>query len=165
MSAYQYVRPSGSFTCDSVGRKEPTTASGRRSFQSYRRIWTDGLGRLPKDSRSQIPPDLASGQHERHRKLGSLSGWSSRLSGLPVSRHCKSSPLATSPMVTTAKNNKYCFGGKGLIDHRTGHATGDAARLIGHFAWLTLMTILFRMTFYWIDWMGPGFCLHAPVRG
>ena len=48
------------------------------------------------------------------------------------------------------------------MDRRTGHATGDATQLIRHFAWPTLMTILFGVTFRWMGWMGLGFCLHAP---
>jgi hypothetical protein len=149
-SAYQYVRLFGSSTCDSVGRKESTTASGGRSFRCCRKIWTDGAGRFLENSRSRRPPDSTSGQRERRRNFRSSSGWSSGLSGPPASRHCNYSPLATSPMATATENNKYCFGGKGLIDRWTAHATGNATRLIGHFVWPTLITILFGMTFRWM---------------
>jgi hypothetical protein len=64
-------------------------------------------------------------------------------------------------MVTATENNKYCSGGKGLMDRRMGHVTGGAAQLISRFAWPTLITILFGMAF---RWMSPGSCLHAPVR-
>ena len=51
------------------------------------------------------------------------------------------------------------------MNHRTGHAMGDVAQQIGHFAWPISMTILFGMSFRWMGWMGPGFCLHAPAWG
>ena len=38
-------------------------------------------------------------------------------------------------MATATENNEYCFGGKGPMNHRTGHAMGDVAQQIGHFAW------------------------------
>jgi hypothetical protein len=84
-SAYQYVRPFGSFICDLVERKESTTASGGRSFRCCRKVWTDGPGRFPRHSRSRRPPDSTSGQRERRRNFRSSSGWSSGLSGPPAS--------------------------------------------------------------------------------